>query len=237
MEKFVVENLTLRFPNLKTPVLQNVSFSVHAGTLSLICGANGSGKSVLLRSCLALETPEIGTVRLDGIDVRRDPKELYRRSATVFQNPATQIFGTTVDEEISFSLGGDRAVRPQDRRILEILGIEALRQRSPGELSGGQLQRLALSGAFIADAEILFLDEPTSALDYRYIRAFASVARQAREAGTAILATAHDIRDIWEIADQIILLHEGQTVYVGPPDAAVDYLTPTYGMRPLGEYR
>lgn len=235
MEEFVVDNLTVTFDGLEKPVLHGASLALRPGRLMLVCGANGSGKTVLLRACLGLENAQSGGIRLDGTDVLRDPRRLYRRSATVFQNPETQIFGTTVEEEIAFSLDEQREPTARHRTILTDLGLEPLRPRPPAVLSGGQRQRLALAGALLSDAEILFLDEPTSALDYRYIRALVTVLRTALADGIAILATAHDVRDLWELADSVLLLHEGRTVYNGARAGAEPFFTPEFGMRPFVE--
>jgi len=235
MEEFRLERLTLQFAESTAPVLRNVSLTLKPGTISLVCGPNGSGKTVLLRACLALERPSTGTVRIDGIDVVSDPKPLYRRSATVFQNPETQIFGTTVAEEIAFSLGPREALQEEDAAILRKLGISDLMDRAPATLSGGQRQRLALAGALLSRPEILFLDEPVSALDYPYIRKLIGILREYRDRGTAILATMHDIRDLWNAADQILLLNEGRSIFYGAPAEAISFITPAYGMRPVEE--
>lgn len=235
MEELLVEHLSLRFPEMEKAVLHDVSFSLRSRSVTLVCGPNGSGKSVLLRACLGLERTATGSVRLDSVDVFNDPKSLYRRSAVVFQNPETQIFGTTVAEEIAFSLGPHRVSTSRDEDILRRLGIADLLDRAPASLSGGQRQRLALAGAFLAHPDILFLDEPISALDYPFIRELADIIREARNEGTAIFATVHDVRDLWPTADQVLLLNEGRTVYSGDANDSIPYLTPQYGMRPVEE--
>lgn len=236
MEEFRLEHLSLQFPESTAPVLRDVSLTLKPGTISLICGPNGSGKTVLLRACLALERPSTGTVHIDGIDVISNPKPLYRRSATVFQNPETQIFGTTVAEEIAFSLGPRESLQEEDTAILQKLGVSDLMDRAPATLSGGQRQRLALAGALLSRPEILFLDEPVSALDYPYIRELIGILREYRDQGTAILATVHDVRDLWDVADQLLLLNEGRPIFSGAPAEAIPFLTPAYGMRPVEEH-
>lgn len=233
MEELLLEHLSLHFPDAEAPVLWDINARLRPGTITLVCGPNGSGKSLLLRACLGLEPSATGSVHLDSVDVFSDPGTLHRRSAMVFQNPETQIFGATVAEEIAFSLGPGTTADEEDRGILARLGVDGLDDRPPATLSGGQRQRLALAGAFLAHPEILFLDEPISALDYPYIMELLAILRDLRTRGTAILITAHDVRDLRTAADQLLLLYEGRTIYLGDPEGATPYLTPSFGMRPL----
>ncbi len=231
METFHVDSISLRFSDDAADVLDNVSLELRPGQLTLVCGANGSGKSILLRSCLALEKPYKGQVTLDGVDVTRHPRALYKRSSAVFQNPDVQIFGMTVDEDLGYS----GATRDTQERAVAILGLEDLRDRAPATLSGGQRQRLVLASAFIRESELYFLDEPASALDYPYLIALRSLIQTARSRGSAILMTVHDIRDFIDIADTVIVLKDGRRIFSGSPGDSYDYISLQNGLRPVNQ--
>jgi sulfate/thiosulfate transport system ATP-binding protein len=153
--------------------LNEVSLEIARGELLALLGPSGSGKTTLLRILSGLETPDEGTVLVDGKDfTHEDPAE--RRVGFVFQHYA--LFGhMSVFENVAFGLRvmprktrpGERAIKERVMRLLGLVRLEDLAARRPHELSGGQRQRVALARALAIEPRILLLDEPFGALDAR----------------------------------------------------------------------
>lgn len=211
-------------------LLSSVDLSVPRGSITLLLGPNGCGKSLLLRTMLGLTPLSAGEVLLEGTRLGGSFRELYRRSGVVFQNPDQQLFGNTVREDLL--LGIPRAVEPEEE-LLRDLGLSDLLDRSPAELSGGQRRRLAIAGAIMPDPELLFLDEPFIELDYPSITRLLLRLDRMRRDGCAIILASHESQDIWPLVDNLLILQEGRIFYQGPPDGAAELIGPESGLRPL----
>mgnify|MGYP006267180021 FL=1 len=226
-----VNSRSVRLGEPPREVLSAISFKAEAGSTTLVLGANGSGKSVLLRSLLGL-VPGRGEVRVAGRRLRGRLQWLYRRSGVSFQNPDLQIFGDTVGEDIAIALEPDTN-EAEIGRLLHIFALEESAHRSPWELSGGQRRRLALATACAGSPELLVLDEPYIELDYPSIQALTGELRRLRESGSTVIVASHETRDIWPLTDQVIVLHAGQQLYAGDPLGALRFVQPEFGLRPL----
>lgn len=215
-------------------------FSLHcpSGTLTLIVGANGSGKSVLLRAILSLVSASSGSVTLDGEDVRRKPRLLYSVTGVCFQNPDLQIFGDTVAEDVALALT-TRTSRTSDaitedcRNLMAEFGLSDHEADSPWTLSGGQRRRLALAGAFAGDPKLLVLDEPFLELDYPSVDQLVRSLKEFRDTGGTVILASHETRDIWPVTNQTVVMYEGRAIYTGSREGARPYIVPDYGLRPL----
>ncbi len=230
MASLEITDLTVRLGDPKRTVLEKVSFLCDGGNILLILGANGSGKSVLLRTLLGLHQVKRGSVLLDGSPLAHKKDGLYRRSGVALQNPDHQIFGDTVFDDLCIGRTPDDVRR---HPAVAAFGLDALLNVPPHELSGGQRRRLALAGACIASRDFLFLDEPFIELDYPHILVLIDQIRYARSRGSVVVVASHETRDIWEISDRVLLLHDGRPVVYGPPDTVRPYVSPRYGLRPL----
>jgi energy-coupling factor transporter ATP-binding protein EcfA2 len=231
MATITVTDLTVRLGDPPTTVLDRVTFSAAPGSIVLIVGANGSGKSVLFRTILGLHTPNAGTVAIDGVALTGGTvSAFHQRCGVTFQNTDLQIFGDTVEEDLR--IGKEHLTRPDDR-FLGSFGLESLLRRAPGELSGGQRRRLALAGAFYGSPEFLLFDEPFIELDYPHILQLLERVREARNRGATVLIASHDTRDIWQISDRVILLDGGRVKADGPPSDVAGQIGPAVGLRPI----
>ncbi len=226
-----VELRDVSFAYGREPVLAGVSLALPEGGITVVIGPSGSGKSTLLRLLAGLLAPAAGAVLFDGRDVAALPTE-RRDVGVVFQSYA--LFPhLTVAENVAFGLesargrraigadsSGDRADTTA-RRVREaaaLLSIEPLLPRKPGELSGGEQQRVAVARAIAPRPALLLLDEPLSALDARLRRSVRAelAALLARLATTAFYVT-HDQEEAMLLADHLVVLRGGRVVQQGPP--------------------
>ncbi|OII05329.1 ABC transporter ATP-binding protein [Curtobacterium sp. MCBA15_008] len=217
------------------PAVTDVSFALARGRVLGVIGASGSGKTTIARMLLGLETPDTGTVTLDGepwvpLD-ERDRRPRRHRMAAVVQDP-----GATFDERWSVervladaftggrerSAGGDLGARV-DAALAQVGLDPVLRHRSPRTLSGGQRQRLAIARALATDPEVIVLDEPVTALDATVQDAVLTLLERLRdETGVAMVFVSHDLRAVRRVADDVLVVHEGRVVEQGPAARVFD---------------
>jgi energy-coupling factor transporter ATP-binding protein EcfA2 len=222
-----VENLTYAYPTSKDFVLKNVSFTVEKGEVLAVIGPNGAGKSTLLKALNGL-VPHFyggrygGRVVVDGLEVLNTPtSRMSTKVGFVFQDPEDQISGLalTVWEEVAFGLmmlGYPR--EEMDRRVkeaIEYVGLAGLEKRSPFELSGGQMQRLAIATVLALRPEVIVMDEPTAQLDPLGKYEVLSVIEKLAESGSTIVLAEHEIEEVVYFADKVLLLDKGEVVAYG----------------------
>lgn len=241
-----VANLTYHYPASSPAALREVTFRIKPGELVAIVGANKAGKSTL---CYALtgyiphffQGQMAGTVKVGGLETAVTPlAHLVTKVGLVFQNPATQMSGArfTVAEEVAFgleNLGTPPAdIGPRVAEAMALAGISDLAERSPLALSGGQQQRVALATMLAMKLPMLVLDEPTAQLDpVGSTAVFALLQRLSRQGMTLLLAT-HKLEWAAAFADRVLLLHDGQLVAAGSPQAVLTRPDlPDLGLRPL----
>jgi ABC-type Fe3+/spermidine/putrescine transport system ATPase subunit len=199
-----------------------VSLDLLEGCTTVVIGPSGSGKSTLLRLLAGLLHPKAGAVLFDDRDMAGVPTE-KRDVGVVFQSYA--LFPhLTVRENIAFGLTTARNRQPGaevERRVAEaagLLALQALLDRHPGELSGGEQQRVAVARAIAPRPALLLLDEPLSALDARLRRTVrADLARLLAGLGTTVLYVTHDQEEALLLADHLVVLNRGQVVQEGAP--------------------
>jgi len=223
-EKIKIESLTYAYPFSDKNALENISFSIMPGECVGIIGRNGAGKSTL---CLALTglVPKFfkgrysGKVLLDGEDVRQISYEkLVTKIGLVLQNPFSQITGAriTVYEEVAFgleNLGIPRdEIKQRVEAVLKALDLWEKRDENPFELSGGQLQKLAIASVLVLQPEVLVLDEPTSQLDSGGTKEVFEIISQMKSQGITIVLVEHKYEMLVEYVDKIIFLQEGKMI-------------------------
>ncbi|WP_448375811.1 energy-coupling factor ABC transporter ATP-binding protein [Fervidobacterium sp.] len=228
--KVEIEELSYEYPFSKKKVLNNISLSIFSGESVGIIGRNGSGKSTL---CFVLTglVPSFfggrrtGRVLIDGVDVLQIPKEnLVRKVGLVLQNPFSQISGakTTVFEEVAFgleNLGIERdEMVERIEKVLKRFNLWEKRTQNPFELSGGQLQRLAIASTIVLEPEILILDEPTSQLDPQGTTEVFEVLSELKKSGMTIIIVEHKFEKLVDYVDKLIFLHEGSLIGYGKPE-------------------
>jgi phospholipid/cholesterol/gamma-HCH transport system ATP-binding protein len=205
------------------PVLKGVGFDVAPGEVFVLMGPSGSGKSVLLRHLIGLETPDAGDLRINGEPVTPELMSRFRM-AMVFQSGAL-LNSLTVGENVGLYLSEHRLQPPAEiARIvaekLELVGLRGIENRLPGELSGGMKKRVAIARALVIEPQLILYDEPTSELDPLSALTIAEeIVELNRRLGTTTIVVTHD-RDLGlGIAERLGMLFDGELVQVGTPEA------------------
>lgn len=196
-------------------LLDAVGIDIRPGRRTLVMGANGAGKSLLLRVLHGLIAPTAGSVHWRD---RPLDKAARRAQAMVFQRPV--MLRRSVFANLSFALGV-RGLRGAERgrRIAEALEqarLGDLARRPARVLSGGEQQRLALARALACDPELLFLDEPTASLDPASTHAIERLVDDAHQRGVTIVMVTHDLGQARRIGDDVVFLHDGRVAETGP---------------------
>ena len=225
-----VKNLNYKYnPGMpgETVALSDVSFDVADGTVLGIIGHTGSGKSTLLQTLNGLIKPTSGEIYIDGeciTDGKAKMTEIRRKVGLVFQYPEYQLFEETVRKDVAFgpkNLGLDEA--EQEARVKKAVGLVGLdygeiKDLSPFELSGGMKRRVAIAGVIAMDPKILILDEPTAGLDPAAHRdILAMVKRIHEEMGIILIFVSHNMADIAEMSDRVMVMNGGKAVLSGTP--------------------
>jgi phospholipid/cholesterol/gamma-HCH transport system ATP-binding protein len=205
-------------------VLQGVNLTIEKGTSMVIIGGSGTGKSVLLKCILGLVRHDVGTISLDGQDVRTAERDAFlARFGMLFQGGA--LFDSLkVWENVAFRLMRGAAKLPADQArevAIEKLRRVGLRPRVadllPAELSGGMQKRVGLARAIAAEPEIIFFDEPTTGLDPIMAGVINDLIREiVVEMGATAMTITHDMTSVRAIADNVAMLHDGLIRWTGP---------------------
>jgi energy-coupling factor transporter ATP-binding protein EcfA2 len=225
----VMDRVSYRYAEAETEALAGVDLAVGAGEWVGVVGPTNAGKSTLCLAAIGL-APHFfggrlrGTVTVFGRSSRDVP--VAERSADVgllFQNPFTQVSGARerVDEEVAFGPEcHGLPIADVDERVgeaLRLVGLEHLAARHPTDLSGGQLQRMALAGLLAMRPRLLLLDEPTSQLDPAGAEAILDVLRTLHAAGTTIVMVEHRLEAICELCPRVVAMASGSVLADGPP--------------------
>ncbi len=229
-----LDGVSYTYPGAESPALSDVTLEVEAGELVVLAGDSGSGKSTLLRVANGL-APHFhggtfaGRARAAGLDTREHgPGELAAGVGSLFQDPETQVVMGTVRAELAFPLENQGRPPGTVARGVEeaalALGIGELLDRPTSELSGGELQRVALAAALAGDPALLVLDEPTSQLDPVAGDELIGVLRRLNEdRDTAILLAEHRLERCLGAADRVVALARGRVVCDAPPAAFLEW--------------
>lgn len=219
--------------------LVDVDLTIADGEFLGVIGHTGSGKSTLIQHINGLLLPTTGHVTVDGIDLtdRAARREVRRRVGLVFQYPEHQLFADTVSEDVAF---GPRALGVPAGEI-EQLVITALERagldfcevghRSPFELSGGQMRRVAIAGVLATRPGTLVLDEPMAGLDPAGRSAMRELLRTLHRQGLTVIMVSHDMEDVAALADRVLVLRNGAVYAYG---TASDVFSNHAGLREIG---
>ena len=220
----VVEQLTKRFGSFEA--VRDVSFTASGGAITALLGPSGSGKSTVLRMIAGLEAPNQGRIWLG--DVELTPKSVQeRRVGFVFQHYAL-FRHMTVAQNVEFGLAVRKRSKPERKsrvdELLELVHLSHFASRYPDQLSGGQRQRVALARALAPRPEVLLLDEPFGALDAKVRQDLRQWLDELhRELGVTSLLVTHDQEEALELANQVVVMHEGAVEQVGSPSEIYDH--------------
>lgn len=216
-----VRRLCKRFG--RQEVLRGVDFEVQPGEVFVLMGPSGSGKSVLLKHIIGLETPDEGDILINGESVLA-PGVLERyRVAMVFQSGAL-LNSLTVAENVGLYLSEHRLKPPEEiARIvsekLAVVGLQGAEDKLPSELSGGMKKRVAIARALVMEPQLILYDEPTSELDpLSAIVIAAEIVKLKRRMGVTSLVVTHDRDLAFDVADRLGVIHEGRLLAQGAPE-------------------
>ncbi|MBE6603097.1 MAG: energy-coupling factor transporter ATPase [Ruminococcaceae bacterium] len=207
--------------------LDDVSLSVREGTVTGIIGHTGSGKSTMVQLFNGLEKPTAGRVLLDGKDIWAEPKKMRDirfRVGLVMQYPEYQLFEETIRADIAFgprNMGlSQEEIERRTKEAAAFVGLEeALLDRSPFDLSGGQKRRAAIAGIMAMRPEILVLDEPAAGLDPRGRDAILEGIRAyGKETGSTVIIVSHSMEDMAAYCDDIVVMAQAKVCLSGTRD-------------------
>ena len=225
-----VENLKYRYPGTKALALDGVNFEVEKGSFIGIVGENGAGKSTLCQAINGLVPGFFkgaygGKLYIGDIEVAKTSvSKLCQKVGLVFQNPFNQLSGAkeTVFEEIAFGLQNFGVPKEEMvsrvNEVMELLDIAAYRDRNPFDLSGGQMQRVALAGILAMRPDVLVLDEPTSQLDPAGSEEVFAAVDKLSKSGITIFMVEQKLEKLADYCDKILLLHQGKQIAFDTPD-------------------
>ena len=205
-------------------VLQGVNLSVKAGEIFAVMGPSGSGKSVLLKQIIGLETPDAGEVLINGDPVHGEDSVVFDkyRVAMVFQSGAL-LNSLTVADNVGLYLSEHRLKKPEAIREivaekLELVGLKGIEHKFPSELSGGMKKRVAIARALVIEPQLILYDEPTSELDpLSAVTVIEEILSLNQRIGVTSIVVSHDRDLAFGIADRIAIIHEGTILFAGTP--------------------
>ena len=200
----------LSFAYKKGPdVLRNINFEAHKGDVIGILGHNGAGKTTLLSIMTGLLKEKTGSIRYNG--KKLSPRQRRNLSYLVMQDTDYQLFGSSVEEELSLGIENDCSGKVTE--TLEALELGTYRECHPASLSGGQKQRVTIGAAIVKDSPVIYFDEPTSGLDPVVRDEVMDIFNEfTRDENHAILISSHIVSDLEKICDYIAFLHKGRLI-------------------------
>jgi energy-coupling factor transport system ATP-binding protein len=229
MDRIIVENLKYKYPATDFLALDGISFSANKGEFIGIIGKNDSGKSTLCQAIAGL-VPNFhkgsygGRILIDDLEVKNvDLSDICKKVGIVFQNPFNQVTGSklSVYEEIAFGLENLGIEKAQMvKRIedaMELLDITKYKDRNPFDLSGGQMQRMAIASIIAMEPEVIVLDEPTSQLDPQGREEVYQAVQKLSKKGITIFMVEHNMEKIASYSDRVLLLDEGTLIDFDTP--------------------
>ncbi|HGP7918712.1 TPA: energy-coupling factor transporter ATPase [Streptococcus pneumoniae] len=212
---------------LASAALSDVSLTIEDGSYTALIGHTGSGKSTILQLLNGLLVPSQGSVRvfdtlITSTSKNKDIRQIRKQVGLVFQFAENQIFEETVLKDVAFGpqnfgVSEEDAVKTA-REKLDLVGIdESLFDRSPFELSGGQMRRVAIAGILAMEPAILVLDEPTAGLDPLGRKELMTLFKKLHQSGMTIVLVTHLMDDVAEYANQVYVMEKGRLVKGGKP--------------------
>lgn len=239
MIKFDKVNFTYQ-PNtpFASRALFDINLEVEEGSYTALIGHTGSGKSTLLQHLNGLLQPTEGKVNIDDIVIQASSKQkeikpARKKVGVVFQFPESQLFEETVLKDVAFGpqnfgVSQEEALKIA-REKLELVGLaEKNFEKSPFELSGGQMRRVAIAGILAMEPKVLVLDEPTAGLDPKARIEMMALFSHLHQKGQTVVLVTHNMDDVAEYADKVYLLEKGRVTSSGTPQDVfqnVDFLT------------
>ena len=208
--------------------LKDLSIQIDAGEFVAIIGHSGSGKSTLVQHMSGLLQPFSGKVQIEGVDISgkaAEVKAAKRKIGLVFQYPEHQLFAESVFEDVAFGPVNmnlpEEEVKERVEKALQFVRLPAKEyaERSPFQLSGGQMRRVAIAGVMAMQPEYLILDEPTAGLDPTARELFYEEIKELRQkSGMSIILVTHSMEEAMELSDRMLVMSGGQIIADGKPE-------------------
>jgi len=216
----VVRDLRKRYGDLVA--VDGVSFEVAEGEVFGILGPNGAGKTTTLEMIEGMRPIDDGTATIDGVDVRRDPREVKRRIGIQLQ--ASAFFDELTLTELIDLFGRlyEREVDPAG--LLAMVDLTEKAKSQVRTLSGGQKQRFSIASALVNEPRVLFLDEPTTGLDPQARRHLWGLVRLIRDSGHTVVLTTHYMEEAEELCDRVAIMDGGHIIALDTPQTLIDQL-------------
>ncbi len=202
--------------------IQDVNLTVQPGEFVAIVGPNGSGKSTLAKLMVSLLQPQQGSVQVVGMDTSQVPvEEISQRVGYLFQNPDSQLFNTSVADEVAYGMRirqvSSGRIESRVAEVLGLLGLEGYKERHPFSLSRGERQRLAMATVLVTDPDLIILDEPTTGQDRKTLNSLIGLMEEwIRRKQATVLMIAHDMDLVCRHASRTVVLAGGRIVADGP---------------------
>ncbi len=204
-----VKNLYFKYSKTSKDVIKDLNFSVKKGTLHALVGANGSGKTTLLNVICGLLRQYNGTIKING---KKAEKSSYKDIVMLTQNPQTLFVKSTVKDDLFDVVAGQDNAQEKVNDIAKQIEIEHLLDRHPFDLSGGEMQRVAMAKVLLQSPQILILDEPTKGIDNFFKIELAQILKKLTQNGVTVLMVSHDIEFCAKYADVCSMFFEGEVV-------------------------
>lgn len=221
---FELEQISYLYPD-GTIALHNISLSIERGKKIAILGNNGAGKSTLFLHLNGILKPTSGVLRWKGEPFtykRQEIRKLRQQVGIVFQNPESQLFSSTVYEDIKYgpqNLGLSlQEVEQAVQQAMDLTDTTNLKDKPPHFLSIGQKKRVTIAGVLAMNPEIMVLDEPTAGLDSYYSKKLIDVLRQFSTPEKTIILSTHDVNLAYEWADEVMIMNDGKMITCGRPE-------------------
>lgn len=222
-----IKNVSRKFSNVLA--LKNVSLQVSSGEFIVICGRNGSGKSVLMSLIARLDEPTDGEISVPESGV-----------GLVFQNADSQILGETPAEDVSFGLKNQKLPKKEiESRVEETLkatGLYEKRFAPARQMSGGEKRRLAVAGILAMNREIFIFDEPFANLDFPGVQSVCEILKKLKSEKKTVIVLTHELEKIIGLADRFIILDKGEIKFSGTPEEGLKLDLNSFGIKnPLSQ--
>lgn len=215
-----VENLKKRYGEKQA--VDGVSFTVKKGEIFGILGPNGAGKTTTLEMMETLRTIDSGTVKIDGIDVAKDPQQIKYLIGVQPQTPAFQDKTKLTEVVEMFAAAYGEKVNPM--KFLQDVELEEKANNYVEDLSGGQKQRLSITTALVHGPKVFFLDEPTTGLDPQARRNLWDLIEHVRDRGISVIMTTHYMDEAEVLCDRIAVMDNGKIVAIDTPKNLIKQL-------------
>ena len=235
-----IRGLKKKFPNGLIghdgfEVISGVDLDIYESECILIAGANGAGKTLLMRIISGLLQPTEGEILYRGKPLLAYKNSLRRLVGLVFQDPDAQMLGETVEEDIRFGPENLKLEKEETESRLEealsALGLSLKRDFAPRHLSGGEKRRLAVAGVLAMGCETIIMDEPFANLDWPGVIQVLKIISDLKEAKKTTIILSHELEKVLALADRLVILAGGKIRDDGKADEVLDRLDPAWGVR------